>query len=242
MLVGKGTPPCWCTCGLSFAPFRSKAKCTLPRSPRRARFRCEREKHSRIPRKEWTEAPCLQSQHRPWPAFKGPAATGRFTAHPPFADKIKQFYRQPSPHFPQTSLRLPPCRKYCACPSLPSPRRAVCRRAPAPVARHAALPCSPPVRSRRRTTSKALKRKRRPDREWSGRREVWCRAPRLLLVVVAPNLAAAAPAAVAEFAGISRNAYSQMLFLGDLLSSPQIVPFCLRWLKLSSVPFDELTS
>ena len=162
-------------------------------------------------------------------------------AHPPFADKIKQFYRQPSPHFPQTSLRLPPCRRYCACCPLPSPCLSVCSRAPAPVSRHAALPCSPPVRSRRRTTPKALKRKRRPDREWSGRREVWCRAQRLLLVVVAPNLAAAVPAAVAEFAGISRNAYSQMLFLGDLLSSPQIVLFCLRWLKLSSVPFDELT-
>lgn len=235
MLIVIGTPPCRCTCGLSFAPFRSKAKCTLPRSPRRARFRCEREKHSRIPRKEWTEATCLQSQHRPWPAFKQPAATGRFTAHPPFADKIKQFYRQPSPHFPQTSLRLPPCRRYCACRPLPSPRRAVCHRAPAPVSRHA-------LRSRRRTTPNTLKRKRRPDRVWSGRREVWCRAQRLLLVVVAPNLAAVVPAAVAEFAGISRNAYSQMLFLGDLLSSPQIVPFCLRWLKLSSVSFDELTS
>lgn len=115
MLIVKGTPPCRCTCGLSFAPFQSKAKCTLPRSPRPARFHCEREKHSCIPRKERTEATCLQPQHRPWPAFKRPAATGRFTAHPPFADKIKQFYRQPSPHFPQTSLRLPPCRRYCAC-------------------------------------------------------------------------------------------------------------------------------
>ena len=104
MLVVKGTPPCRYTCGLSFAPFRSKAKCTLPRSPRRARFRCEREKHSRIPRKEWTEATCLQSQHRPWPALRGrqPAGDSRHTLHLP--TKLSSFTDNPLP-----ISHKPPC-------------------------------------------------------------------------------------------------------------------------------------
>ena len=104
MLVGKGTPPCRCTCGLSFAPFRSKAKCTLPRSPRRARFHCNANSIPASHERNGQKPPAFSRSTGPGLPSSGqqPPGVSRHTLHLP--TKLSSFTDNPLP-----ISHKPPC-------------------------------------------------------------------------------------------------------------------------------------